>query len=151
MPPEILTFIGMLLGGGLFTFLANVLAGRRQRATEQQTNNLGLATLNQTTETKFQEMVMAELKETRSDLKLTNEKIQAQSLQIAELSGKIKVLEGSESHLKLEVTRLTAENVLYKSKNSELNDENEIQGQEIAKLNGRLSVYEAQAALPRQP
>lgn len=153
MPAEAITAIGVVLAG-LFGFLVNLAANKRQQRADQHTATLGMAQLNHTAETEFRNTIMTELKETRAELKLTseklNEKINAQGIQIAELTGKIKVLEGSESHLKTEVVRLTTENTMLKSKNSELNDENEIQGQEIAKLNGRLSVYETQAPPPAQ-
>jgi chromosome segregation ATPase len=93
----------------------------------------------QAAEDNRQARIFAALERNEAKIDVLNERINAQALEIALLTGKVQTLEYSENTLKLENARLVSENKGLHKKIEELDDENILQAQKISELSGRLA------------
>lgn len=143
MAAEWVTMAGLLLSGGTLGALTNMAASRHRRDEAKLASEVQRQAHQQTAEDKFRDDLITRVDRLQAALDTQNEKLSAQAVEIAELRGKVQVLEHSESFLKLENARLVVENAALKATNTELNFENEQQMARIAELSGRLAVYEA--------
>lgn len=140
--PNVPTILGLLVSGGTLTALANWIASKYKRDETRMNSDVQRAAQQQQAEEKFRDDLIGRLNQMQALMDAQAEKVNAQALEIAELRGEVRVLKHSENYLTLENTRLTAENAALKARAAALDDENEMQGQKIAELTGRLAVYE---------
>ncbi|GGR00396.1 hypothetical protein [Deinococcus ruber] len=134
-----LASIAVGLGTAALTALGLFFAPKYKRDESKIQAEIERAKLLQTAEDNFQTRVFTALEKSEAKIDQLNERINAQALEIAKLTGKVQTLEYSESALKLENARLLSENTHLKQKVEELDDENILQSQKIAELNGRLA------------